>query len=166
MDLSEAIHIVGRSRKCGSPYQRFLSRCYPLGNGCVGFRGHHDKDGYPKFAFAGRQRPASHAALACVGITVAEGMQANHHCDNRQCVNPEHLFLGSQDDNVKDMMAKGRHAQGERHSISKLTEEAVRDIRANCIRRGDPKLYAAKYGVKIGAVWAARNRQNWKHIDA
>lgn len=163
--LAEAINKTSRSKVYGTPKERFLKGCYPLEGGCVGFRGHHDKDGYPRFTFAGRSRPGTHAAFACVGVSVPHGLQVNHHCDNRKCVNPDHLFIGTQDDNVKDMMEKDRHALGERHTISLLTDDAVRDIRANCRRGVAPAhLFAAKYGVSQSTIYAAKCRQNWKHV--
>lgn len=52
-----------------------------------------------------------------------------HHCDNRQCVNPHHLFLGTNADNLADMRSKGRQARGSKHGLSKVTEEQVREMR-------------------------------------
>lgn len=49
------------------------------------------------------------------GVPLPDGMDALHKCDNPPCVNPKHLFPGTQADNVKDMLAKGRHSHGRRH---------------------------------------------------
>ena len=60
---------------------------------------------------------------------IPEGLYVCHHCDNPPCVNPSHLFLGSSDDNNKDMAKKGRCAHGEHHGVSTLTSEQVLRLR-------------------------------------
>ena len=62
---------------------------------------------------------------------VPSGMFVCHRCDNKLCVNPSHLFLGSPKDNNSDMWAKGRGANGERNGHCKISDQDVRDIRAN-----------------------------------
>lgn len=156
------------SRWPGRYAERFYSRCRATDAGCMVMQQGGDKDGYPmvSFRYHGKEygRRASHVSLGLNGVQVPKGEQVNHHCDNRKCVNPRHLFVGTQDDNVKDMMEKGRHAHGDQHVISKLTSEAVKDIRRNCTARGAPKLFAAKYGVAISTIYAVKCGQNWRHI--
>ena len=64
---------------------------------------------------------------------IPDGMQVCHHCDNPSCVNPEHLFLGTQKDNMNDCIAKGRHmpfvGKGECNPTAKLTWDDVGEIR-------------------------------------
>ena len=151
--------------------ERFWAKCERTPDGCII---HHSgtvcKDGYPMVHLRqdGRLygRKASHISLALQGIAVPKGKQVNHRCDNRRCVNPEHLFIGTQGENVKDMMAKGRHAFGDQHTISRLTSDAVRDIRENCLAKGQPQIFAEKYGVSVSTIRAARSGQNWRHVDA
>ena len=151
--------------------ERFWAKCERTPDGCII---HHSgtvcKDGYPMVHLKqdGRLlgRRASHVSLAIAGIAVPKGQQVNHRCDNRKCVNPDHLFIGTQGDNVRDMMSKRRHVFGERQRKALLTEEAVRDIKANCTSIGQPREFAEKYGVSVSTIRAVRVGQNWGHVNA
>lgn len=99
-----------------------------------------------------------------------------HRCDNPQCVNPGHLFLGTQRDNMQDMFAKGRGKlppgprnhkpppppRGEKHPRAVLTDELVRHIRTS--PRGVTAL-ARELGLRVAVVGRARRRETWKHVS-
>lgn len=97
---------------------------------------------------------------------IPAGMFVLHHCDNKRCVNPGHLFLGTQKDNMDDMRAKGRAAnmgpRGERARSAKLTEEQVKHIRADT--RSGPVI-AAEYGIQKSAINKVRRRATWAHVE-
>jgi hypothetical protein len=76
-------------------------------------------------------------------------------------VNPDHLFLGSNKDNMRDCVLKGRISRGENVHTSKLTEQDVRDIRASSER---PRHLAARYGIDRSHVWQIRSRKQWKYL--
>jgi len=94
--------------------------------------------------------PGYHGACIC------------HHCDNRLCCNPKHLFLGSQGDNRRDAAMKGIAARGERTGTSKLTEDQVRAIRLD-VRTGVE--VAREYGVSPANISIIRTRKAWKHLS-
>ena len=91
---------------------------------------------------------------------IPEGLNVCHHCDNRKCVNPDHLFVGTDLDNHTDKVRKGRQSRGERHGGSKLTEDIVRKIRNGELKpsrklvrelgiAGSSHLYM----IKLGKLW-------------
>ena len=94
-----------------------------------------------------------------------------HRCDNPRCVNPEHLFLGSHQDNMSDKMTKGRcwnggGKQGENHPCSTLTETQVREIRGRWAAGGiKQKQLAVDYGVNYRTINQVVNMKKWKHLE-
>jgi len=87
--------------------------------------------------------------------------QILHTCDNRFCVNPEHLYLGNTDDNMRDMVKNGRSMIGERHWKARLTEDDVIAIRLS--NKSDSQL-AAKYNVHASHIGKIRIGVRWGHV--
>ena len=88
-----------------------------------------------------------------------------HRCDNPSCVNPHHLFLGTQTDNMQDAARKGRMARGERHHNAKLSKSQVLEIREQYASGNTSTIIlAAKYGVSQALVAKIVRRKRWKHI--
>jgi len=93
--------------------------------------------------------------------SIPAGKFVCHHCDNRSCVNPSHLFLGTQADNMHDMIKKGRSTHGERHKGAKLTEQDVHEIR-QMLSRGIPvSVIAKKYGVARSTISRISTGETW-----
>lgn len=96
---------------------------------------------------------------------VPDGMKVLHHCDVRSCVNPTHLFLGTQADNVLDMMNKGRHRAvplfGVQNPMAKLTSEIVHLMRQEHAAGITQHALAKKYGVAVMTVNRAVRRISW-----
>lgn len=88
-----------------------------------------------------------------------------HTCDNKLCVNPSHLFLGTKKDNAQDMKAKGRHLYGERNTEAKLTEKQVLQIH-RLYRTGAFSTYqlAEQFSVRQGTIWKILNGHRWAHV--
>jgi hypothetical protein len=96
---------------------------------------------------------------------IPDDLQVCHHCDNPSCVNPDHLFLGTNSDNVADCISKGRQTRGSSHPVAKLTEQQVLDIRTKYasglfLQRE----IAAEYGITQDNVSYIIHRKTWKHI--
>ena len=90
-----------------------------------------------------------------------------HSCDNRLCVRPDHLFLGTKTDNNKDRDLKGRQSRGEEHPRAVLTDELVRQIRAAWVprKRGfGARRLAERFGISHPAVVGVVLGRTWKHV--
>ena len=94
------------------------------------------------------------------GISIG-GMWVLHSCDNPWCVNPEHLWLGTNRDNMDDKIAKDRHNRGETHHGAKLNDELVMQIRSWGIA---DSTWADRLGVHETTIWCARVGKKWKHL--
>jgi hypothetical protein len=98
---------------------------------------------------------------------IPDGQWVLHRCDNRQCVRPSHLFLGTSQDNVDDMMAKGRRRirKGEGNAASKLTAQKVRDLRASAaLCRVSQAELARAFGISVATVADVVHRRSWAHV--
>jgi hypothetical protein len=97
--------------------------------------------------------------------SIPAGLCILHRCDNRRCVRPDHLFLGTKADNMADRYAKGRYEKGEKTGRAKLTEAAVREIRrlfaAGCHNKA---ALSMQFGVSRPAIRLIVLGKCWKHI--
>lgn len=93
---------------------------------------------------------------------IPEGLHVLHTCDNRTCVNSNHLFLGTNDDNVKDKVAKKRHYKGEDCHFSKLTQEMVREIREKYANGVKITFLAKEFNVSTEQIRVIVSNESWK----
>ncbi len=125
--------------------------------------------GYGQMWFGGsrgRKLKAHRVAYELTYGEISSGMFVCHRCDNRKCVNPTHLFLGTPKDNTTDMIQKGRQIRtyGESH-FHKLTEDQVRSIRERYAAGGIyMKELALEMGVGDTAIFDVIHRTSWKHV--
>lgn len=104
---------------------------------------------------------------------IPEGLHVLHRCDIRRCVNPDHLWVGTDADNQADMTQKGRGRYGERNGIGHLTADDVRAIRHEYQPKvgGRPKgkglraEIASRYGISEQTIYRIVTRQVWRHVD-
>ncbi len=136
-------------------------------DGCWVWRGGGKGNGYGSFVLNGKSTPAHRAAFILFNDASPEGKDVCHRCDNRACVNPDHLFLGTRLENMQDCKRKGRTARGaklgDRRGASgpaaKLSWDDVRKIRAS--REPSPVL-AARHGVCASNIDRIRRHDTWK----
>jgi hypothetical protein len=121
---------------------------------------------YGRFKFRGVEYHAHRVSWELANGPIPEGLLVCHRCDNPPCVNPAHLFLGTQADNLADRDAKGRavYRRGSKNGAAKLTEESVRHIRRR-LKEGElQKTLAAEYGVSQSLIAQIRKGQVWGHV--
>jgi hypothetical protein len=132
--------------------------------------GYTSAKAYGQFQVNGRPVRAHRFSWEMSFGSISEGMVVCHRCDNPSCVRPEHLFLGTQNENVQDQMRKGRRtnhaAPGEQHHGSKLTEGQVAELRQARLEGRSTNGLAARFGISerharavaAGDGWGGRKR--------
>lgn len=167
--------------------EKLLEKATVVEGGCWGWSGKLDSYGRA-FLMIGSKADGSRKNCRAARLSyeefvgpIHEGLCVLHTCDNPSCINPEHLFLGTQADNMADKVAKGRQAKGKNHgwaknpdaiprgskaSRSKLTEEDIRLIRREYDGGGiSQRALADRYGVSQRAVWAVLAGVTWGHVQ-
>ena len=125
------------------------------------------RGGYGVFQYQGQAHRAHRWIYSYVhNQTLANTTCICHRCDNTRCVNPNHLFPGTHQDNIADKMQKRRQARGETHGKSKLTEQQATAIRTAVISRtkSGRQALADQYGVSTDTVSDIRSGRTWQHI--
>lgn len=160
--------------------QRFWQKIQLHQDGCWGWSGEKNSRGYARISRNGRRILAHRFSWELHYGLITPGLCVLHHCDNRSCVRPDHLFLGTFSDNNLDMWEKhrhpfrkslkrndpydprGRHCNGgQNNGQSKLIDSDVSDI----LRSGlSNKEIASYYGVSATTISLIRHRWTWKHI--
>jgi transposase-like protein len=137
------------------------------GDGCWEWKYHRDGHGYGTLSFRGRALRAHRAMWEVARGEVPFGLFVCHHCDNRRCVRPTHLFLGTHDDNMADKIRKGRQVRGTQLPQAVLDELRVREICEEYQRTGVfTDELAARHGVGRSAIRQILNGKTWKHVTS
>lgn len=140
----------------------FWERTERQPNGCLHWTGRLDPSGYGRIDFEGKPRLAHRIAHRLAYGEDPGDQFVCHSCDNPTCVEPKHLWLGSQADNMSDASAKGRlnsfRGVGSQVGTAKITEDQAREIKFG----SEPAVaVAARFGVTKEAIYAIRNSTNW-----
>lgn len=158
--------------------ERFWSRVAKSDqSACWPWPGAKDRDGYGYSGWALGERRCHRRAWALVNGPVPDGMLILHLCvDSRDCCNPDHLYAGTEADNMRDRAAIGRYASGTEHHFSKRPELASRgqnhylskmsDLEVQSVRsqytgaRGEQARLARQFGVTQTTIWRILNNQS------
>ena len=128
--------------------------------------------GYPVHRINNKLKRISHTIYEKYKKEIPKGLIICHHCDNPNCINPNHLFIGTHADNIIDKIKKNRQAKGKKMSLvtrgenngsHKLTEKEVIEIRKNDEKLSQRKI-AQKYKVNQTTIFKILHNKTWKHI--
>lgn len=143
--------------------ERFEEKFEKRPSGCWEWAASVDSNtGYGKFGFRGETWNAHRVAWALSRGEPGD-LHVLHRCDNPPCVNPDHLFLGTNHDNVRDMVEKDRHARGERQPTSKLKRLQAQEI-LDRYEPGKVSALAAEFGVSKSRICCIGKRRSWRHL--
>jgi len=173
---------------CAAHYQRFTKHGDPLAtmtpglglslaerlkrsstvdpvSGCIRWTGNVNNKGYGLIGIGAKDTALVHrVAWELANGPIPAGMCLCHRCDVPLCINPAHMFIGSQQDNMADKMQKGRHValRGHEGPGAKLSEEQARSILADA---RSPSVIAAEFGIGESAVRRIKNGSTWRHLS-
>jgi hypothetical protein len=145
--------------------ERLWRRVEKLATGCWEFTGSKNRKGYGTLGNNNTTAMAHRVSWQSVNGDIPVGMLVLHRCDNPPCVNPDHLFLGTNQDNMDDMTAKGRRVIGERSPRSKLTAAKVIEIRRRRDAGERTEDLAAEFGVSSAGLYSAAVGLTWRHLQ-
>ena len=133
-------------------------------SGCWVWTRSRTRNGYGRVKRGGKHIPAHRLSYTSTKGPIPLGLYVLHKCDNRACINPDHLFVGTHADNMADMSAKGRarRVYGTTNGRKKISEDDVRLIRKDT---RPLKIIAFEYGIVMSQVSEIRNRRSWWYVE-
>jgi len=138
--------------------KRFWAKVDKMGNGeCWEWTAQRDRYGYGRFWIGSRRVQSPRFSWEIRNGAIPDGMFVCHSCDNRGCVNPDHLWIGTNQENMTDKMLK------DRHGTAKLTNKEVLEIR-DAYPGQTQKQLGEKYKVDHSIIGKIVRRQRWTHI--
>ncbi len=173
-DIQQAIHIIHEAITAWNTRHHNLAESNYLkvlfdgskthDSGCIVWQKRCSNRGYGEISYLGNKSLTHRVMYELINGPVPEGKCVCHTCDNPSCINPKHLFLGTQSDNMKDCVKKGRcyNPKGEEHVSAKLTEEQARKIKSSPLLTS---ILAKDYGVSVGTIRSIKRGTTWKHLS-
>lgn len=136
---------------------------------CWNWTGSVLQGGYGAFKCVAIKRGTMNASRASwivhFGPIASTKIKVCHTCDNRRCVNPEHLFLGTTKDNMADAATKGRMSKGTDRPQAKLDEDTVLEIKSLRDAGWSYRQLGKRYGVSHSVCWLAATGRAWRHVS-
>jgi hypothetical protein len=149
--------MAGKHRQ--SEFDRFMSHVDKHENGCWLWTAYCMKNGYGFFRLPTRHELAHRASYRLFNGSL-DARDVMHKCDTPNCVNPNHLVLGTRLDNMQDAKRKGRMSVGQKHGRSKLTSKQVDLIK---VSSKPQKEIALEFGITQGHVSCLKSGKAWQH---
>lgn len=145
----------------------FLDKVYFTKHYCWEWTGSKNEFGHGTFVYKSRKQKAHRFLYSIYGTEkLSKNKFLCHKCDNPSCVRPDHMFVGTQKDNMRDCSKKGRlnTLTGEGRPNAKLTERDVSQIRKLHKSGVSSSVLLKMYDVRRATIWGIVNRKSWKHI--
>lgn len=164
----QARAFLGSGPKGESLPDRLIRKSVLTESGCREWSGWRDQGGYGRvYVGPRRMRPAHVIAWELEhGRSVPPGLVVRHQCDNPSCVEPTHLSIGTQADNVADMFARGRaDRRGERNNSAKLTASDVRQIRSKRAAGQAISALSEEFGISKSQLKNIVNNKHWRNVS-
>ncbi len=132
---------------------------------CWDWAGSIAPDGYGRCCYRkNRHFKAYRLSYIVFNGDIPDGMWVLHQCDNRKCVNPDHLYLGDRERNTNDMMDRNRSNKGVDRPLAKLNNEKVLQSRKLHNQGNSIQSIADRFGVSHGTIYNAVKGKTWKHV--
>jgi hypothetical protein len=157
--------IKGKTRRKRKTIERFMEKVLIPDKGCWIWNAFKNKEGYGLFRYGNKIALAHRISYEIFDRKPASSELVCHHCDNPSCVNPKHLFLGTDRTNSDDKIRKKRHLFGSKFPQSKIDESTAIKIRKEYfVKNMTTRELSKKYGIAHSGISNVITYKNWRHI--